>query len=113
MTLQEFYETLEKTGLPVAHAEFQNDENGNPPEVPCPYIIYNTPAADYIRADGKVVLTLQDILVVLYQEHKSLDIETQLETILNTVPGGFWNKEEYPLSSEELYLTSYELQLTY
>lgn len=102
MTLIEFKQLLDATGLPVAYSHFNS-----PP--PTPFIVYMTDGTSNYFADNKVYRKGTPITVELYTDKKDLSAEQKLEDILdqNEIP---WEVTGQPwIESEKLFQRIYEI----
>lgn len=81
MTLLEFINVLESTGLDVAHSHFENTDVSPAPSPP--YVIYLDDETTNFIADNKVYHSVRNPTVELYTDKKDIAAEQALETALN------------------------------
>lgn len=107
MTLQEFNQMLQSTGLSVAYRSFPTGDKNNP-EPELPFICYLETNTNNFSADGIVYKKISSIAVELYTKNKDLEVERKVENALSSF---YWNKSEEYLDDEECYFTLYELEV--
>ena len=103
MTLGEFKELLETTGLPVAYYSFPENEAPS-----LPFICYISPGTDNFSADGVVYAKTNRIQVELYTKYRDFELEEKVEEALSSI---YWEKESEYLESERCFQTIYELEV--
>lgn len=103
MSLTEFKNLLERTGLPVAYYAFPENE-----APPLPFICYLVPYTDNFFADSKVYEKINHVQVELYTREKEAEIEERVEEILSSF---CWNKTEVYLDDEQCFEIIYELEV--
>lgn len=101
MTLSELHAQLKTAGIPVAYNVFKD------PQTP-PYICYIIVDSDNMPADGGVYHRVDNVQIELYTKFKDQTAESELEDALE---GFFWQKNEGPLESENVYLVTYQIQI--
>lgn len=102
MTLAEFGELLDKTGLPVAYRSF----NGKTPQLP--YICYLNPYDNNFSADGKVYSVAKHIQVELYTKLKDEAIEEKVKEALSEF---YYTRNEEYLQDEKCWQIIFELEV--
>lgn len=105
MTIQDIYETLQSSGLPVTYLQWRE---GQVPALP--YICYYYPNTDNFGADNKVYANVNRLYVELYTAEKDFETETQVEQVLGDICG-FWNKSETFIESENMYQVLYDSEV--
>lgn len=105
MTVKEVFETLKKTGLPVAFGAFSEEDLPNPP-----YIIFTTDGKESLFADDERYKTKTNIIVMLYTPKKDFLLEEKVEDVLSESGILFESDEDY-LSDLHLQETSYLFQI--
>lgn len=94
---------LKSTGLPVTYREWPE---GEAPALP--FICYLTEGSAPLFADGVVYYNFDYVAVELYTKHKDPATEKQVESALT---GYHWKKEQSYLSTEQCYITIYEIEV--
>ena len=105
MTIQDIYETLQSSGLPVTYLQWRE---GQVPALP--YICYYYPNTDNFGADNKVYTNVNRLYVELYTAEKDFETEAQVEAVLGNICG-FWNKSETFIESENMYQVLYDSEV--
>ena len=108
MTLAEFRNIL--TGITefkdkVAYKTFKE---GSAPALP--FICFYVDETDNFKADDKVYLKKQTILIELYTDKKSPSTEALIEAALDEA-GIPWDYSESYIESEAVYLITYEVEV--
>lgn len=103
MTLENFAQLLDATGLPVAFYQFPEDEPHEPP-----FICYITTTPTQFAADGCVYYSGTNIQVELYTMKKDLEAERKIEDALKDF---FYVKDEGNLDDEKMYMVTYRLTI--
>lgn len=103
MTLQEFRNILDTTGIPVAYRQFSETD------VPdLPILVYMEAYSNNFSADGTVYHKTSHVQVDLYTKNKDIESEDRVENALSSF---FWEKEEEYLDDERCYRITYEMEV--
>lgn len=105
MTLDELYEMLESSGLPVAYYQWQV---GNVP--PLPYLVYYFPNSSDEYADNVNYQQNNSLNIELYTKNKDFETENAIRQLLNDNGLTFTTSESY-LNSEEMYEVLFETEV--
>ena len=105
MLLTELKQLLDQMNLPISYREWKP---GQVPELP--YLLYYENSSDNFYADNEVFLKKTEIIVELYTNTKNIREENKLEELLSTNKIPFDTYETY-LSSEQMYLKAYEINI--
>ena len=89
MTLENLYQLLESTGLPVVYRAWPI---GGAPELP--YICYLAAYSNNFSADGVVYQPIDHVQIELYTKDKNPEAEGMVESALSSL---FWEKSETAL----------------
>lgn len=103
MKLEEIYQLLESTGLPVAYRAWPI---GEAPELP--YICYLTAYSNNFSADGTVYEKIDHIQIELYTKEKNPEAEGKVENALSSL---FWEKTDSYIDTEQCYQILYEIEV--
>lgn len=103
MTISEFKELLETTNLPVAHLSFPEEEAPT-----LPFICFLNPENNNFAADGIVYFSAHGMIVELYLEHRSEEIEGIVEKAISSF---YYVKDAEYLDDESCWLITYELEV--
>lgn len=103
MTIEEIFDLLKITGLPVAYHSFPEK---NAPQLP--FICFLENGTNNLAADGRVYHSAKRITIELYTKSKDTNTENILET---TLSGLFWNKSEQYLTDEKCYEITYDMEV--
>lgn len=108
MTLEEIKNIL--TGIPgyADKVTFYMWPEGQAPALP--FICYWQPGADNFAADGIVYHSAPQIDVELYSRLRAPDEEAKVEAAL-TAAGIFWEKQVEYIDSEQVYMTTYSMEV--
>ncbi|GAA5417981.1 hypothetical protein Pryu01_03059 [Paraliobacillus ryukyuensis] len=107
MTLLEFINVLESTGLPVAHSHFENTDV-NPAPNP-PYLIYLDDETSNFIADNKVYHSVRNPTVELYTNKKDIAAEQAVETAFNDNELPFEVVGHVYIESEQMFQLIYSI----
>jgi len=99
----EFAAVLDSIDLP--HVYYSFPENAAPP---LPYFVYYYFGSANVSADDVAYVEVLQPVLELYTAQKSFDTEAQIENALNAA-GLFWNKTESYLTTEEMYMVTYDI----
>lgn len=105
MTLIEYAEMLETTGLPVAYLSFDAETC---PDMP--FIVYQETGSNNFGADGKVYQPVKQIQVDLFTNKKDIAAETKLEEAFNNA-SIFWQKVQTVDDNESCQRYTYETEV--
>ena len=101
MTLEQLYNRLAATGLPLVYGQFE--------DLPTPpYIVYVANGVNEFYADGRVYFSATRVIVSLFTKCKDMQAEATLETALL---GLSYKKVETYYSDEKIYEITYELEV--
>ena len=78
MTIENFVEMLQKTGIPFAYDHFAEGESPKPP-----FICYLLPGSNNFAADGKVYFKINQVRIELYTDSKDLAVERKVEMVMD------------------------------
>ncbi len=107
MTLLEFINVLESSGLPVAHSHFVDTDLT--PAPPPPFIVYLDDSSPNFMADNKVFHTVKNPTVELYTDKKDIQAEQALEDALNNNDLPFVVDDEIYIDDERLFQRIYSI----
>lgn len=103
MTLTEIAEMVEDIGLEWRYSHFSQTPNP-------PYVVYYFPAENDVYADGSNYVNKRQLFIELYTKTKDITSEGTVEAKLKEA-GLTWYKQTDFLSDEELYQTTYEMEV--
>ena len=101
MNLEEIYNKLIATGLPVAYSHFDSPQEA-------PFICYMQSDSNNFDADNGVYLPVIGIRIELYTKKKDLAAEAKIEEALAGIP---WESFETYIDAEKLYQIVYEIEV--
>ena len=101
MQLSDLKILLDTIGVSVAFHAFKKPQA-------LPYIVFITPGADNMAADGKVYYSTPRVQVELYTAAKDTVLEGKVESALSSF---FWQKDEGYLDDEQMYMVTYQFTL--
>lgn len=101
--MNELLTVLRSLGLPLAYNHFAEGEAPAPP-----FLVYLVSGSDNLFADDTVFLKVHRVVIELYTERKSPEIEARLE---NALADFCWQKDETYIDTERLYQISYEIEV--
>lgn len=107
MNLMEFKSELEKLGIPVQYRAFQV---GQAPELP--YLIFYENDSDNIFADNSNWFDVLNVVCELYTDEKDIELETKLHKLFYDLEIQYNSTETY-IDSENMYLKTYDVQITF
>lgn len=105
MTLSQFAEILNSSGLPVRYGFWKDEDR---PTVP--YIEYQCTYTENFGAENKVHQVIQHIDVFLFTKEKNLTAEAAVEGVFDANEI-FWNKTESYFEDERVYQILYEVSI--
>ena len=105
MTYQEINTLIESIGVPSAYYQFTADTAAPPPFI-CFYFD-NDPD---LHADNVNYQKIAHLIIELYTDEKDFDLESTVESALNTA-GISYGRNETHIDSEKLYLVTYSTNL--
>ena len=103
MLLTELKQLLDQMNLPISYREWK-------PGPELPYLLYYENSSDNFYADNEVFLKKTDVIIELYTNTKNIREENKLEELLSTNKIPFDTYETH-LSSEQMYLKAYEINI--
>lgn len=106
MTIVELKRLLEKSGLPVAYRQFEQDE-----DVSLPFITFFREDDDNISADDKVYKKIHNCHVELCTVLKNTVLENIIERLFdeNEI---FYEADETYSEDEKMYMVVYDIQIS-
>lgn len=99
--MNEIYEKLKSTGLPIAYLEFKE-------KVLPPYIIYMDSGEEQRGSDYKNHVKEKSFTVELYAKIRDLEVERLVDEALSFIE---FTKETVYIQSENIYQTIYEFEI--
>lgn len=105
MTRDEIAAMAASVDVPCVWHRFK-DGTSQPP----PFLCYYTEEINSFYADGVVYVQVANLVFELYTAEKDFLTETRVEQTL-TGAGLGWHKEEDFVSGEELYMTTYTMEV--
>lgn len=105
MTYDEIMQMAAETQLPFAYDHFAEGESPAPP-----FLIFLFTRSDNFGADDKVYMKSSVLHFELYTDEKRPDIESQVETVLDS-RNLFYDKTEVWIDEERLYEVLYEMEV--
>lgn len=103
MTFNEFFETLEESGLPVAYDHFPVQDCPDPP-----FVVFREIGTNNFAADDIVHKRISRIEVELITIGKDPEAEAALEKTLDFT---FWNMTESYAEDEKTWSTFYDIEI--
>jgi hypothetical protein len=103
LNLTEFAAILDAINIP--HVYYYYPENSAPE---LPYFVYYYPASENIGADNVAYVEILEPVVELYTAEKSFETERTIEDAFNAA-GIYWDKTEEYLTTEKMYMITYEI----
>ena len=91
--------------IEIPHVYYSFPEN-NAPELP--YFVYYYSGSDNVAADNVAYVEVLQPVIELYTAQKSFTDERAIENAL-TAAGIFWEKSEDYLTTENMFMVTYEL----
>ena len=107
MNLMEFKAELEKLGIPVQYQAFAS---GHAPSLP--YLIFYENDSDNVFADNHNYYDVLNVSCELYTDEKDIELETKLQKLLYDLEIQY-NSTETFIDSENMYLKSYDVVITF
>ena len=105
MTYQEINTLIESIGVPSAYYQFTADT-----AVPPPFICFYFDNDPDLHADNVNYQKIAHLIIELYTDEKDFDLESTVESALNTA-GISYGRNETHIDSEKLYLVTYSTNL--
>lgn len=105
MTLEQLFDILSGTGLPVTYHAWPE---GEAPSLPWVAIVET--GSDNFGADGIAYGLIKTVDVELYTKSKDPTMEGKVETAL-TNAGIYWDKDETFIESEKVFEIIYSLEV--
>ena len=103
MTLENLYQLLKSTGLPVVYRAWPINKA---PELP--YICYLAAYSNNFSADGVVYQPIDHVQIELYTKDKDLTAEGKVEQALSSL---FWQKSESYIEDQQCNQVVYEIEV--
>jgi len=97
------------TYVPAAYLQFPEDDPNNPAPPP-PFICYYYTGDNDLKADDTNYSHIRQLTIELYCDNKDFTLESAVESALNS-HGIVYSKYEEYISSEKLYMTTYETEV--
>lgn len=107
MNLMEFKAELEKLEIPIQYRSFSV---GHAPELP--YLIFYENDSDNVFADNHNYYDVLNVSCELYADEKDIELETKLQKLLYDLEIQYNSTETY-IDSENMYLKTYDVQITF
>lgn len=108
MTIAAFKEILEGINDLKGKIVYRQFKEGSAPALP--FVCFYVDDTDNFKADNKVYLKRQNIIVELYTANKSPATEQLIETALDNA-GIPWDYTETYIDSESCYLIAYNVEV--
>lgn len=105
MTYVEIAQMIEEIGLPFAYYQFSNKTAQAPP-----FICFFYPASADEMADDVNYVKITEVVIELYTAEKSLELESQVETVLRD-HGQTYTRTESWLDDQRMYMETYNLEV--
>lgn len=103
MNRTEFIQMVETIDIPHIYYSFPVNEA---PKLP--YFVWYFAGTDNFGADDMTYSEILNPVIELYTSGKNFETENTIETVLNAA-GLFWNKTEQYLTTEEMFMITYEI----
>jgi len=103
MTLTEIAQMVASIGLEWRYSHFSQTPNP-------PYVVYYFPAENDVYADSSNYVNKRQLYIELFTKTKDITSEGVVESALKNA-GLTWYKQTDFLSDEELYQTTYEMEV--
>ena len=107
MNLMEFKAELEKLEIPIQYRSFSV---GHAPSLP--YLIFYENDSDNVFADNQNYFDVLNVACELYTDEKDIELETKLQKLLYDLEIEYNSTETY-IDSENMYLKSYDVVITF
>ncbi len=107
MNLMEFKAELEQLEIPIQYRAFQV---GQAPELP--YLIFYENDSDNVFADNQNWFDVLNVVCELYADEKDIELETKLQKLFYDTEIQY-NSTETFIDSENMYLKTYDVQITF
>lgn len=95
--------------IPCAYYMFPEDDPNNPAPPP-PFTCYYYQADNDFKADDTNYQAIRQLIIELYCDNKDFTLEKAVEDVLSS-NGFVYTKSEDYISSEKLYMTTYETEV--
>lgn len=105
MTYEQIAEMMAEIGLPYSYHHFAEGESPK-----TPFIIFYSPGENTFAADNRMYYSFKQLVVELYVDKKSPDIEREVEGVFNR-HHIYYTKSEVWITSEQLYEIHYEMEV--
>ena len=93
-------------GLPNAYDHFEKEEAVDPP-----FICFLYPGRSDFYADGTNYVKITELRIELYTDNKDFDLEEAVEAALENADIGYSKLGPTYISSERMYVTTYEMSV--
>lgn len=105
MTYESIAQMIDSISLPNSYYQFDDDSGQEPP-----FICFYYPRSKDFYADNQNYQKGTRLIIELYTDEKDFEKETEVEDAL-TEYGLTYSKEETYISSEKMYVVSYEMEV--
>lgn len=105
MTYQDVAQLVASIGVPYAYYQFTED-TAKPP----PFVCFYFPGDSDVKADDRNYATIRPLTIELYTDNKDFALEATVESVL-TAHGLPFSRDEAFISSEKLYLVTYQTEV--
>jgi len=103
MTLKEITTMVASVGYPSAYSHFSKTQNP-------PYVVFYFPSETDPHADNSNYINKRQLFIELFTKIKDPTAESAVETVLKNA-GLSWYKQTDFLNDEQLYQTTYEMEV--
>lgn len=103
MDMEKMKSVLESSGLPVAYLSFPEED-----APPLPFVCYYSTDTNPLFADASTFYATTAVIVELYTQFKSPDVEKNLESVLSSY---HWKKSETYIDTERCYMITYDIEV--
>lgn len=98
-----------ENGVPFAYLMFPEDDPDNPAPPP-PFVCYYYTGDNDFLADNVNYFPIRTLSIELYTDNKDFSLETAVESML-TSNGFVYSKTEEYISSERMYMVTYNMEV--
>jgi len=106
VTHTEISDMIKGIGLAYAYDHFEKEEAVDPP-----FICFLYPGRSDFHADGISYKKITELRIELYTDNKDFDLEEAVETALENADIGYSKLGPTYISSERMYVTTYEMSV--
>lgn len=96
------YETLQKTGLPVAYSHFKKEQT-------FPYLVYIGSGQEQFKADNEIYEKENTYQVEFYYKQKNEVVEGSIEAVLEADNYFYEKSEDSYLDDQDCFLIYYDV----